>query len=680
MLQEAIDLQNRAVTSLIRELQGKKREITFRAPTGSGKTYMMADLFNRVLSENKDIIFLVSTLSKGGLAEQNYESFLTASTSGLFPEINPYLINTEVGGEEALFIPIDYNVYVLPRDLYREGGVLMQGAMQQFLDNMTNHIFGQGKNKKIVLIKDECHQATNNLDNLKDDYFPRILNFSATPNYDRGQIPDVIITDDEAIKAKLIKEVEIGKDEDKIDVALEKLREIKGAYFNKVGVKPCLIVQISNQSKAEEEINEIKKELNNLANSSLKWMIIANPIKKGNKYIDLSDTNDAIKDKLPKDKWKNYAKDSYSTIDVIIFKMVISEGWDIPRACMLYQFRDSKSDQLNEQVIGRVRRNPRLKDFEELDDDAQVLAMKAWVWGNISEDVRKTCIVKLKNDTDNIEKNIQVTTTKLINLVEKKKFDVESYIRSQVPLQKHKSIFDLYAEYRKCSNDIKDLCNNYSKSDSSKWILFMEHITDIKKKITEMICDYDKTMVRDKTISFPQTSSYTESDNRDTIEDWVWCKKSDDYEFSFDSESERQWSVILSKLKNCDSIEKGDAEIYLWGKNFPKNSEIKYEYYHEGVRSSYPDFVLKDTKGNIHLFEVKSLDKANNININEEEYTEKINMLKDCYRSCSKILPHHFFYLPIRYDGNWDITRFINGEEKQLTLSMLKESFKKLEF
>ena len=33
--------------------------------------------------------------------------------------------------------------------------------------------------------------------------------------------------------------------------------------------------------------------------------------------------------------------------------MVISEGWDIPRACMLYQIRDSKSKQLDEQVMGR---------------------------------------------------------------------------------------------------------------------------------------------------------------------------------------------------------------------------------------------------------------------------------------------------------------------------------------
>ena len=49
------------------------------------------------------------------------------------------------------------------------------------------------------------------------------------------------------------------------------------------------------------------------------------------------------------------------------------KGWDIPRACMLFQIRDSKSKQLDEQVLGRVRRNPLLLDFENIDVDSKVL-------------------------------------------------------------------------------------------------------------------------------------------------------------------------------------------------------------------------------------------------------------------------------------------------------------------
>lgn len=48
MLQEAIDLQQNAVAELVRKA-ATKNELTFRAPTGSGKTRMMADFMNRIL-------------------------------------------------------------------------------------------------------------------------------------------------------------------------------------------------------------------------------------------------------------------------------------------------------------------------------------------------------------------------------------------------------------------------------------------------------------------------------------------------------------------------------------------------------------------------------------------------------------------------------------------------------
>lgn len=676
MLQEAIDLQQNAISALHKILGGQKRENTFRAPTGSGKTHMMADLMNRVLTERDDIVFLVSTLSKGGLAQQNYDSFVRDSSTRVFPAIKPYLINTEVSGEEGLFIPTDdYNVYVLPRDLYKEGGKLMQGAMQHFLDNMTNDLFGQGKNKRIYLIKDECHQATNNLDNLKEEYFQRVINFSATPNLKRGQSPDVEITDEEAVRAKLIKEVVWGKEEDTIEDALDKFREIKEDYINKLGVSPCLIIQISNKDKAEEELeNKIMPALNKLENQSLKWMIIANPIKKNGKTIDLSDTNDSIKGKLPKEKWKDYAK-KYA-IDVIIFKMVISEGWDIPRACMLYQLRDTTSKQLDEQVMGRVRRNPRLLDFETLDEEAQRLAMTAWVWGIPPEGMKRVYEVQLNKSAGDVRSSIKIKTTKLVNITERKDFDVAGYLEKKDSLLKHTSIFDLYAKYRKCPNDLKGLCDEYAGNNVNRWLLFMEHIDGIKKKYNDFICDYDKSMKFDKETSFPVESSYINSEHRYSPEDWVWRNENGNPEFAFDSQSEQLWSVILGGLRNCDSIEKDEAEIYLWGKNFPKNSEIRYEYYAEGIHSSYPDFVLKDIQGNIHLFEVKSLDKANNKNIDEEEYKKKVRALKECYKACSKILPNHFFYLPIRSDGNWEITRYNNGNSEQLNLSTFRKSFK----
>ena len=74
MLREAVELQQNAVSRLV-ELIEERNELTFRAPTGSGKTYMMADFMNRILENTEDVVFLVSTLSKGNLARQNFDKF-----------------------------------------------------------------------------------------------------------------------------------------------------------------------------------------------------------------------------------------------------------------------------------------------------------------------------------------------------------------------------------------------------------------------------------------------------------------------------------------------------------------------------------------------------------------------------------------------------------------------------
>ena len=116
-----------------------------------------------------------------------------------------------------------------------------------------------------------------------------------------------------------------------------------------------------------------------------------------------------------------------------------------------------------------------------------------------------------------------------------------------------------------------------------------------------------------------------------------------------------------------------DDNKFLWGKNFPLNSEIRFEYFSDGIHSSYPDFVMKDKKGRIHVFEVKSVNKSSSISISEEEYETKIRNLKECYKSCSK-KTDHVFYLPILEGNVWKITRFDKGEEDTIDQKTFKDS------
>lgn len=676
MLQEAKDLQKNAVSQLVQVLSSGKNEITFKAPTGSGKTYMMADFMNRIISARPDAVFIVSTLSKSNLAQQNYESFKFLAENGTFSNLNPFLINSDSSGEGSIYIPTDHNVYVLPRDLYKDTSKLKkEGTFLNFLQSLTGDTFMNQANKTIYLIKDECHIATNNL-NLLYDYFTQIINFSATPKLSRKQQPDVKISNTDAENAKLIKTVEECNANDSLDSALTKFEEIRKNYINLLEVNPCFIIQISNKDKAEEELkNTIMPALAN--HQDLKWVYIND---KG------GETNDSGLKKLSVSKWKDYMKGKASSISVIIFKMVISEGWDIPRACMLYQIRDSKSKQLDEQVMGRVRRNPRLLDFEKLSDEAKHLACTAWIWGIIPKTENLPKQVNLFADFE-IEKKFRIKPVKLQSINSSKVKELEKYVESLkddgiAPT----SIFELYRNLQKQDNEIQNYCYDYAE-DFKKWLLFTENLGSIKSSYEQYICDYEKSMIVCEDVGFPVESCFVENENNHlTLEDWVWHRKDKETDFSFDSEAERKWAELLKEIKS-DSIQKSEHKEkdwftdskFLWGKNFPLNSEIKFEYYLDGIHSSYPDFVMKDKSNRIHVFEVKSVNKSSSIKIDEEEYKKKVNALKACYKEASK-KTGHIFYLPILKESTWQITRFENGVEDMMDKSQFIASVKNVTY
>lgn len=711
MLQEAKDLQSNAVEKLVDQIS-EKDEITFKAPTGSGKTYMMADFMNRVLENNSDVIFLVSSLSKGGLAQQNYDKFCEYKHNGAFVNIDPFIISSEQSGEEAIFIPTDNNVYVLPRDLYKKGGRLMQGAMEAFLQNITG-TYSMALGKEIYLIKDECHIETNNLNNLSSRFFTKTINFSATPNLRRGQHPDVEINSVDAENAKLIKHIVLGDETETVADAINKFEDIKEDYRNLLGVNPCLIIQISNKEQGTWELNNlILPELNKAEHQDLKWMLIVD------KDVDC-DTNDVFKaKKLPVSKWKDYAKENTSGIDIIIFKMVISEGWDIPRACMLYQVREVKSPTLGEQVLGRVRRNPRLLDYELLSRDAQNLAITAWVWANVDENFKKAFGVKLWDEPDDITNNIRLRTTKLKPLTQKDNFDLELYLDNQPKVSSYSSIFELQKNFEKMSTPIKSICYEYIKDDVSKWWTVAGHADQIQSESNRFSCDYSKSMElstndegRINEVSFPTFSSYVDNGNYVNISDWVWHRSDGKDKFSFDSEAEREWASIIKELVSMDSdsvdgerigkrvltgkknpkagqtIIFGETEPdkmnaskkYLWGKNYILNSEIKFEYCLGSVHASYPDFIMKDCYDRIHIFEVKSVNVSNSTPaaFDSTAYKIKVEELKKCYKQAS-LLTGYLFYLPVLKDDEWHITCLHNGVEENITLDQFKKFIKHL--
>lgn len=689
MLDDVKNLQERAISELVQSLS-EKDDVVFKAPTGSGKTFIMARVMDEVISKDDNVVFIVSSLSKANLAQQNYDKFNEYLELGLVQHLNPHLISSETSCESALYIPSVNNVYVLPQALYKAKSKLKgQQAFLKLLLEIKNH------GRVLYLIKDESHVATNNLDELKS-FFTKIINISATPK----KKPDVEISEQDAVNACLIKRVQYcssadyGDDDFSVDSlqykellkALDYLKECKKDYLEKSNINPCLIIQISNKDLGEKQFNVIERALGLSEYKDLKWVGYAKDPK-------VCQTNDQMIKTSPQ-KWEKYCKPNDSTIDVIIFKMAITEGWDIPRANMLFQIRDSKSKQLDVQVLGRVRRNPRIMDFEKITDEKERrLFTTAYVWGikdNSSE--QKSVDVTLKGSVpdgnrikNEIQEEIKVKITKLVDLNDtQSNFDIDTFLKEKQTPESCKSIFELYNELTKSSNRIQVECKRYMFSsyddEYSKYFVFVNNLSEIKSKVKTILSSdsssievVKNSLGKDLEVSLPYNSLYFQN-KKYSLQDvkGVWNNGSDMREFTFDSDSEKKW---LYKMLQDFSIKKisldEEKDILLVGKNYLQNSEIKYEYYADGSHFSYPDFVLKDKYDRIFLFEVKSMNISSSLQIDTKVYQEKVEILKDLYSKVSSKV-EHYFCLPILNGKSWTVHCYYKGVHYELKEDQFK--------
>lgn len=689
MLDDVKNLQERAISELVQSLS-EKDDVVFKAPTGSGKTFIMARVMDEVISKDDNVVFIVSSLSKANLAQQNYDKFNEYLELGLVQHLNPHLISSETSCESALYIPSVNNVYVLPQALYKAKSKLKgQQAFLKLLLEIKNH------GRVLYLIKDESHVATNNLDELKS-FFTKIINISATPK----KKPDVEISEQDAVNACLIKRVQYcsssdyGDDDFSVDSlqykellkALDYLKECKKDYLEKSNINPCLIIQISNKDLGEKQFNVIERALGHSEYKDLKWVGYAKDPK-------VCQTNDQMIKTSPQ-KWEKYCKPNDSTIDVIIFKMAITEGWDIPRANMLFQIRDSKSKQLDVQVLGRVRRNPRIMDFEKITDEKERrLFTTAYVWGikdNSSE--QKSVDVTLKGSVpdgnrikNEIQEEIKVKITKLADLNDtQSNFDIDTFLKEKQAPESCKSIFELYNELTKSSNRIQVECKRYMFSsyddEYSKFFGFVNNLSEIKSKVKTILSSdsssievVKNSLGKDLEVSLPYNSLYFQN-KKYSLQDvkGVWNNGSDMREFTFDSDSEKKW---LYKMLQDFSIKKisldEEKDILLVGKNYLQNSEIKYEYYADGSHFSYPDFVLKDKYDRIFLFEVKSMNISSSLQIDTKVYQEKVEILKDLYSKVSSKV-EHYFCLPILNGKSWTVHCYYKGVHYELKEDQFK--------
>lgn len=362
-------------------LQGNKT-IVFKAPTGSGKTLMIAEFLKQFVGNRTDYnTFSFIWTAPRQLHTQSKEKLETyfKDTKSLKCSSFEDLTDKRIGENEILFL--NWESINQAENIY-----IRENEQDLNLSNIIQNTTDESRN--IILIIDESHHAstTDNSRGLISMFNPKIsIEVSATPvlqgdetvNVYREKVileemikkqvainPDFknIIISQSQNEVKVESEAMESTNEFVIKVALTKRDELAKEY-HEIGskVNPLVLIQLPDRRRGVEdvkdEIVEILREKHNITINNERLAIYLSEDKENLKTITRND----------------------SKVEVMIFKQAIALGWDCPRASILVLFRDWKSIVFSIQTVGRILRMPELKHYEN--DEMNV----GYVYTNLSD-------------------------------------------------------------------------------------------------------------------------------------------------------------------------------------------------------------------------------------------------------------------------------------------------------
>ncbi len=345
--------------------------IVFKAPTGSGKTVMIAEFLKEIVSnrtDDKELSFIwtaprnLHTQSKRKLIN-HYKDSMAVKCSG-FEDLSDKMI----APNEILFLNWE--------SINREDNIYYRENEQEFyLEKIIENTKNNGR--ILFLIIDESHHTAGaeNTQGLIGMINAKLtIEVSATPKITGDEVVTVYrqkVVEDEMIKKRIVinpgfmnsilqtlpcgdvkvqSDAEESTNEFVIHTALEKRKELENLFAEEgSNVNPLMLIQLPDRRHGQMDFkDEIIDILNN------------------NHEINID--NDRLAVYLADDK-ENLATitKNDSPVEVMIFKQAIALGWDCPRASILVLFRDWRSIVFSIQTVGRIMRMPELKHYD-IDD------------------------------------------------------------------------------------------------------------------------------------------------------------------------------------------------------------------------------------------------------------------------------------------------------------------------
>ena len=341
----------------------EKQTTVFYAPTGAGKTVMLIHLMDRILNynpNNSEYVFIWLTPGNGELEEQSWQRAKDYGQIVRAQTLDDALLN---GFESRTATFLNWE------RVKNDKAIALREGETKNLDDIIK--IAKQKNYRFVLFIDEEHRdQTEKAQKIIDKFDAyKIIRASATPKSSSPDFDNVQVNDEDVIAQGLIvRNVELnpdGVDGDIVDnmvqyfldFADEKRRQIKNEYQKlNLSVNPLVLIQFPDEKKAN------KKERSNL-------------IQQVKDYLTEIGQNDGeIATWLANEK-VNIAdiEKSDSPVNYLLMKQAVSTGWDAPRAKILVKFRMNTEPSFTLQTIGRIRRMPEHKHYDnDLLDNAYI--------------------------------------------------------------------------------------------------------------------------------------------------------------------------------------------------------------------------------------------------------------------------------------------------------------------
>ncbi|MEN9852457.1 MAG: hypothetical protein RI996_400 [Candidatus Parcubacteria bacterium] len=375
--QKAVDSLTEKVFGFLKSTKEDRKTAVLQAPTGSGKTIMMASFIESLIAINKeetsqeDFTFVWLSIGKGDLHNQSKRSLEKVFMG--FPVVQS--VDSIYGTSVAELTKDSVTVVNWEKIRSKDGKtqewkniVMKDGDYTNFREILENTT--KTAKRKIILIIDESHTS------LKTDLGQEIVSLidptvtvevSATPKFkisgeDQNdgvgwfeKINPQEVIDEHMIKNQILVNFDFDfkytddSDEAILRTAIHKRDELARLYKeDNIDINPLLLIQLPNSANGEVVKGMVLDQLKSSRGISLGderlsvWLDEENKI---DRNIDKISENNALQEYL-------------------IFKQAIDTGWDCPRAQILLKFRESESEVFNIQVLGRILRMPEQKHYE----------------------------------------------------------------------------------------------------------------------------------------------------------------------------------------------------------------------------------------------------------------------------------------------------------------------------